>query len=42
MIWEESDYQSILHERMENEARQWVKNKIDKSKGIIRAGVIYD
>lgn len=42
MIWEENDYQAILQKRMENEARRWVKNKIDKSKGIIRAEVIYD
>jgi len=27
MIWEESDYKAILQERMENEAREWVKNK---------------
>jgi predicted house-cleaning noncanonical NTP pyrophosphatase (MazG superfamily) len=27
MIWEEESYKAMLQERMENEARQWVKNK---------------
>jgi len=42
MIWEEADYQAALKAQMENDAREWVKNKIDKSKGIIRAKVTYD
>ena len=43
MIWEEADYQATLKAQMENDAREWVKkNKIDKSKGIIRAKVTYD
>ena len=41
MIWEEDDYKATLQAQMENNAREWVKNKIDKSKGIIRAKVTY-
>lgn len=35
MIWEEESYKAMLQERMENEARQWVKNKqvVQKEEG---------
>ena len=41
MIWEEDDYKAALQTQMENNAREWVKNKIEESKGIIRAKVTY-
>jgi len=41
MIWEEDDYKATLQAQMEKNAREWVKNKIEESKGIIRAEVTY-
>ena len=34
MIWEEADYQATLKAQMENDAREWVKNKINGSEKI--------
>ena len=42
MIWEEQEYQATLQAQMENEAREWVKNKIGESKRTIIADVTYD
>ena len=42
MIWEEKDYQVALQTQMENNARKWVKNKIDESNGIIRCETVFE
>jgi len=42
MIWQEESYQAALQTQMKQEARAWLKNKIDESKGIIRAEISYD
>lgn len=39
MIWEEADYQATLKAQMENDAREWVKNK---NNGIITVETVID
>jgi predicted house-cleaning noncanonical NTP pyrophosphatase (MazG superfamily) len=40
MIWQEEKYQANLQAKLENDAREWLKKKLDESKGIVRCETI--
>ena len=39
-IWEEDNYKAMLQEQMENDAREWFKNKKEEINGAIKSETV--